>query len=356
MCGGSSLAAAHRGPVGSRAYWPSWAGRRRERPARRGLAPLKRREQPGWPERRHIRGGGDGGVAGTPAPGTGGGPDHPKRWDSGVASPWRGGRSRCGGARLTSAPFTSVRLDCRSLDLRGLDGGRGRNCGDSRDLGSGGDGGRSGGHLCVLRAGDLGRVGQSDAGETSDGDDGGSDSDPGGLANTLHKKKTSFGRLKAELEDDGGHPPTRRLHRGNRSGGCAGYGQDGIILERDVPQRRAASVRGPVASQKRRSCRRECRQRRLRAASGQGVHTEHIAQVHEQLVDARLAVQHRNHSQAFAVKGAAFSHLVASWRPSMVEADTPPCSGNADGGPPFGGDPPSSSVSCERSVSQGSNR
>jgi hypothetical protein len=45
----------------------------------------------------------------------------------------------------------------------------------------------------VLRARDLSRVGQANAGETSDSDDGGADSNLGGLANTLHKKKTSFG-------------------------------------------------------------------------------------------------------------------------------------------------------------------
>jgi hypothetical protein len=45
----------------------------------------------------------------------------------------------------------------------------------------------------VLRACNLGRVGQTDAGETSDSDDGGADSNLGGLANTLHEKKTSFG-------------------------------------------------------------------------------------------------------------------------------------------------------------------
>jgi hypothetical protein len=41
----------------------------------------------------------------------------------------------------------------------------------------------------VLRAGNLGGVGQSDAGEPSNSDDGGCDSNLGGLANTLHQKK-----------------------------------------------------------------------------------------------------------------------------------------------------------------------
>lgn len=55
----------------------------------------------------------------------------------------------------------------------------------------------------------------------------------------------------------------------------------------------------------------------LRQHLDEGVHTEHIAQVHEQLVDAGLPVQHRNHSQAFAVIGAEISHL------SELRADRP---------------------------------
>ncbi len=62
----------------------------------------------------------------------------------------------------------------------------GRNRRDSRR------GGRSVVHFSLLGAGDLGRVGQSDAGETSDCQNGGADSDLGGLANTLHNRHTSF--------------------------------------------------------------------------------------------------------------------------------------------------------------------
>jgi hypothetical protein len=47
-------------------------------------------------------------------------------------------------------------------------------------------------HFSLLGAGHLGGVGQSDAGETSDCQDGGADSNLGGLANTLHYRHTSF--------------------------------------------------------------------------------------------------------------------------------------------------------------------
>jgi hypothetical protein len=64
----------------------------------------------------------------------------------------------------------------------------------------------------VLRAGYLGRVGQSDAGEASDSDDGGADSNLGGLANTLHEKKSSFGWLKAGPGPMGDSPGPALTH------------------------------------------------------------------------------------------------------------------------------------------------
>ena len=266
---------------------------------------------------------GTAGVAGTPAPpGTAGVAGTAGTVGAAAVASTLAAAERLSAVTLaspeTSAPLTAGVLIAGRLDRRGLDGGRSRNCGDSRELGSSGDGGRSGGHLCVLRAGDLGRVGQSDAGESSDGDDGGSDSNPGGLANTLHKKKTSFGWLKAGPEADGGQPPARRLHRGNRSARARR-----LRRRPELPWKGArgmcrsggpASVRGlrsqVAAAQNRRSCPPGMPST---PASGsiwiRACHTEHIAQVHEQLVDARLAVQHRNHSQAFAVIGAYISHL-----------------------------------------------
>lgn len=47
----------------------------------------------------------------------------------------------------------------------------------------------------------------------------------------------------------------------------------------------------------------------LRQHLAQGINTEHIAQVQEEIVDAGLAVQHRNPSQAFSVIDAEIFHL-----------------------------------------------
>jgi len=157
--------------------------------------------------------------------------------------------------------------------------------------------------------------------------------------------------LKARPEADGGQPPARRLHRGNRSGRAGGYAPARIPLSQGCATAEGRPSQGARGkSEEAELSAGNAVNGGLRQHLDQGVHAEHITQVHEQLIDARLPVQHRNYSQAFTVIDAEISHLseLRAVRP-RARTDTPPAAGNDGGGPPQRGDPPPSELlGCSR--------